>query len=158
MKLKEASCFIKTYGNNSTHGETIFLQAKKTIMPLDIRTHPHPGFPTDMQPQFLSVLTLAKGTSIIIETVFESRYQHAVELIRMGADVAVDGRTAIIKGVDTLKGARVSAKDLRGGAALILAGLAAEGDTVIENATFVKRGYEDFEQQLSSLGADIRLI
>ncbi len=110
-----------------------------------------------MQPQMMSLLTLSKGTSIIIETVFESRYKHVPELIRMGANISTDGRVAIIKGVSGLCGTTVEGYDLRGGAAMILAGLAAEGETIIKNSHFVERGYENIEVVLKALGAEIDL-
>jgi len=118
------------------------------------------GFPTDLQPQFMSLLSVANGTSIVNETVFESRNKHVSELLRLGADIflAKDGMTSIINGVTSLTGAVVSAKDLRGGVALITAGLAAEGETIVENSNYVERGYECIEDDLKSLGADIKLI
>ncbi len=152
LRLGEAGCVIKE------GKEEIYLKAPEKILPVSkIHTGPYPGFPTDMQPQFMTVLTLAGGTSIISETVFEARFKHIGELCRMGADIAVEGQTAIIKGVKKLHGAYVSGKDLRGGAALILAGLAAEGETVVENACYVQRGYEQIEKSLFSLGAKIFL-
>lgn len=111
-----------------------------------------------MQPQFMSLLTLAKGTSIIIETVFESRFTHVPELLKMGANISTDGRAAIIKGVEKLYGSVVVAKDLRGGAALILAGLAGSGTTEVLNSEHVERGYEKIEESLSLLGADITYV
>jgi UDP-N-acetylglucosamine 1-carboxyvinyltransferase len=120
-----------------------------------IRTLPYPGFPTDMQAQFMALLTLSKGTSIIIETIFESRYKHVDELLKMGANIRIDGRMAVIKGVDHLNGAQVVARDLRGGAALILAGLAAKGETFITGLEHIDRGYYKVEEKLSRLGADI---
>ncbi len=113
-----------------------------------------------MQPQFMALLTLAKGTSIITETVFESRNKHISELVRMGAEIIIsqDGMTSVIKGVNMLNGSVVSSKDLRGGAALILAGLVANGNTIVLNSNYVERGYEKIEENLSKLGADIILI
>ena len=152
LRLGEAGCVIKEQKNS------IYLKAPKKIKPVSrIHTGPYPDFPTDMQPQFMSILTLAEGTSIISETVFEARFKHISELCRMGADITVEGQTAVIKGVKGLKGAYVSGKDLRCGAALILAGLAAEGETVVENACYVQRGYEQIEKVLTSLGAVISL-
>ncbi|NDO45879.1 UDP-N-acetylglucosamine 1-carboxyvinyltransferase [Clostridium sp. MD294] len=152
LRLGEAGCFIKEQKNS------IYLKAPKKIKPVSkIHTGPYPDFPTDMQPQFMSILTLAEGTSIISETVFEARFKHISELCRMGADITVEGQTAVIKGVKSLKGAYVSGKDLRCGAALILAGLVAEGETVVENACYVQRGYEQIEKVLTSLGASIFL-
>lgn len=120
-----------------------------------IRTLPYPGFPTDMQAQMMALLTLSKGTSIIIETIFESRYKHVDELLKMGANIRIDGRMAVIKGVNNLNGAQVVARDLRGGAALILAGLAAKGETVVTGLEHIDRGYYKVEEKLSEIGADI---
>jgi UDP-N-acetylglucosamine 1-carboxyvinyltransferase len=152
-KLKECGCSIVETPNS------IYLKSSSVLNSVDIiRTHPYPGFPTDMQPQFMTLLTLAKGTSIMIETVFESRYKHVSELIRMGANISLDGRTAIIKGVEQLRPAKVTAMDLRGGAALILAGLVAQGETIVDNSKHIERGYESIEESLTSLGADIKLV
>lgn len=120
-----------------------------------IRTLPYPGFPTDMQAQMMALLTLCKGTSIIIETIFESRYKHVDELLKMGANVRIEGRMAVVKGVNRLNGAQVVARDLRGGAALILAGLAANGETTITGLEHIDRGYYKVEEKLSAIGADI---
>jgi UDP-N-acetylglucosamine 1-carboxyvinyltransferase len=120
-----------------------------------IRTLPYPGFPTDMQAQMMALLAVCKGTSIIIETIFESRYKHVDELLKMGANIRIDGRMAVIKGVNGLNGAQVVARDLRGGAALILAGLAAKGETVVTGLEHIDRGYYEIEKKLSSLGANI---
>ena len=123
-----------------------------------LQTQPHPGFPTDMQVQMLALSATAKGTSVVVENVFENRFTHAGDLNRMGADVMVNGRTAIVKGVERLAGAQVAARDLRGGAALAIAGLRAEGETLIEHAELIDRGYERFEEMLSALGADVRRV
>lgn len=122
-----------------------------------IRTQPYPGFPTDMQAQFISLLSIAKGTSILVETVFENRYKHVEELVKMGASIMVEGRTAIIRGVRKLFGASVNSRDLRSGAGLVLAGLAAEGETVVNEIHHIERGYEDITRDLCSLGADIKI-
>ncbi len=111
-----------------------------------------------MQPQLMSLLTIAKGTSIIVETIFDSRFKHASELLRMGASISQQDRTSIIRGVNGLKGTTVSSNDLRGGAALIIAGLAAEGKTIVTGSQFVERGYEQIELTLASLGADISFV
>ncbi|NLK21413.1 MAG: UDP-N-acetylglucosamine 1-carboxyvinyltransferase [Epulopiscium sp.] len=150
-KLREIGCRI------IEEKDSIYLKAPKQLKSLDIiRTQPYPGFPTDMQAQMMAILTVARGTSIITETVFESRYKHAEELIRMGADITLEGRTAIIKGVKDLTGTTVCAKDLRGGAALIIAGLISEGITVVEGAKHIIRGYEQIDKDLNSLGAKIQ--
>ncbi len=124
----------------------------------DITTMPYPGFPTDAQSMFLAMLCTAEGTSIIKETIFESRFKLVEELVRMGADVTVDGRIAVVRGVPKLSGADVSAADLRGGAALVVAGLAAEGMTEVENPHFIDRGYEQLEETLTLLGAKIKRL
>ncbi|WP_378951975.1 UDP-N-acetylglucosamine 1-carboxyvinyltransferase [Pelosinus sp. sgz500959] len=122
---------------------------------VDLKTLPYPGFPTDLQAPLLSLLTIATGTSIITETIFENRFKHVNELIRMGAKIKVEGRTAIIRGVPKLTGAIVAATDLRAGGALVLAALAAEGISEIENVYHIDRGYERLEEKLQSLGANI---
>jgi len=124
---------------------------------IDIRTQPFPGFPTDMQAQMLALITLASGTSVITETVFENRFMHVHELKRMGADIRLEGQSAIVNGVQKLEGAPVKSRDLRAGAALMIAGLAAEGETLIEDIDrFIERGYDGLNKKLISLGADIR--
>ena len=129
-------------------------ELKKT----NIRTMPHPGFPTDMQPQISTLLTLASGASVVTDDIFDNRFRYVNELRRMGADIVVNGKAVIIQGVDRLKGASVMAPDLRAGAALIIAGLAAEGTTEIGDIHYIERGYEDIVGKLSSLGADIKRI
>lgn len=124
----------------------------------NVKTRPHPGFPTDMQPQIATLLCLAKGTSIVTEGVWESRFKYIDELRRMGADVSVDGRVAIIEGIDKFIGAPVKAVDLRAGAAMVIAALAADGTTEIENIYHVERGYEHIEEKFRSLGANIKKI
>ena len=128
------------------------------IQPVSIKTLPYPGFPTDMQAQFMSLMTVANGTSVINETIFENRFTHVAELRRMGADIQHDGRTAVVKGVPKLSGAPVMATDLRASASLILAGLAAEGQTVISRIYHLDRGYDNIEGKLSALGADIKRV
>ena len=123
--------------------------------PTDVKTLPYPGFPTDMQPQMMALLSIAEGTSVISETVFESRFKQAEELGRMGARIRTEGRTAIIKGVPRLSGARVVSTDLRSGASLVLAGLAAQGTTIVSGIEHVDRGYERLESKLAALGAKI---
>lgn len=121
-----------------------------------ITTMPYPGFPTDIQSPFMSLCCIADGTTMFVENIFENRYQHVEELVRMGADIKVDGRVAVIQGVRRLSGARVVAKELRGGAALVVAGLAADGITEIENVKYIDRGYETIEKYLSACGAAIK--
>jgi len=124
----------------------------------DVRTAPHPGFPTDLQAQFLALMTQARGTSRIVETIFENRFLHAAELVRLGADVKLDGHTAVVRGPSTLEGAPVTASDLRASAALVLAGLAARGETRVRRIYHLDRGYSGMEGRLRSLGASIDRI
>ncbi|MBO4925364.1 MAG: UDP-N-acetylglucosamine 1-carboxyvinyltransferase [Clostridia bacterium] len=149
-KLREMGCRIHT-------GEsTVTLEAPRRLRAFSrLRTEPHPGFPTDMQAQMLSVACGAEGTSVIVENVFENRFAHVADLQRMGADIRVSGRTAVVQGVPELHGARVAARDLRGGAALVIAGLAARGETLVENAGIIDRGYPRLEDTLRRLGARI---
>lgn len=136
--------------------DRIIVTGVDTWNALDIRTLPYPGFPTDMQPQFMVFLSLAQGTSIITENIFENRFQHVGELRRMGAHIRVEGRSAVISGVPKLTGALVEATDLRAGAALVLGGLAAENTTIIEGVEHINRGYEKLDAKLRRLGAQIR--
>jgi len=149
--LRESGCKIQTE-ENSIH---IVGPVRPKAIEI-VRTLPYPGFPTDMQPQMVSLLSISKGTGIVVETVFESRFKHVNELIKMGANIKVEGRLAIVRGVKSLKGADVTAWDLRGGAAMILAGLAAEGKTVIHDTKHIERGYENIEKILASVGASIQ--
>ena len=119
---------------------------------------PYPGFPTDMQPQMTTLLALSEGVSIVTETIFESRHKYIGELRRMGANINVEGNSAIITGVEQFTGATVSAPDLRAGAALVIAGLASEGFTIVEQIQYIERGYEDFEQKIQGLGGIIEKI
>ncbi|HHV72717.1 MAG TPA: UDP-N-acetylglucosamine 1-carboxyvinyltransferase [Clostridia bacterium] len=136
--------------------EGIRVIGKEKIYPIDVKTLPYPGFPTDVQPQIMALLALADGTSIVTENVFDGRFKHVNELRRMGANIQVEGRVAIIKGTSRLTGAIVEATDLRAGAALVLAGLAAEGVTVVEEIEHIERGYEGLEVKLATLGAQIK--
>lgn len=151
-KLEESECNINIEKN------VIEIKAPKKIKSLEIKTMPYPGFPTDMQSIFVSMLAVAKGTSIMVENIFENRYRYVQELIRMGAKITVEGKSAIIKGTRKLYGTNVKATDLRGGAALVLAGLVAKGKTNIENIDFILRGYENFDKKLKLLGANIELV
>lgn len=137
---------------------TVRTKPRQTWQSTDIITQPHPGFPTDMQAQMMAYLCLAKGTSIIKEHIFENRFMHCGELIRMGADIKIDERTAIVTGVGKLSGAEVRATDLRAGAALWLAGLAAEGETIIYDIEHVERGYDKLTQKLANVGAVIKRL
>jgi UDP-N-acetylglucosamine 1-carboxyvinyltransferase len=137
---------------------SLLVTGSREIKPVNVKTLEYPGFPTDMQAQFMSLMTLAGGTSVINETIFENRFTHVAELRRMGADIETDGRTAIVKGVPKLSAAPVMATDLRASASLILAGLAAEGQTVISRIYHLDRGYDSIEQKLSALGADIKRV
>jgi UDP-N-acetylglucosamine 1-carboxyvinyltransferase len=128
------------------------------IRPLSISTAPYPAFPTDMQAQFMSMLSLAKGTSLLTETIFENRYMHVPELQRMGADIEVRGRSAVVRGVERLHGAQVMATDLRASMSLVLAGLAAEGETQVNRVYHLDRGYERLEEKLQAVGADIERV
>lgn len=148
-KLEEAGCKL-AIGKN-----IIEIEAPKRIKAVDIKTMPYPGFPTDMQSIFGALLTTAKGTSIITENIFESRYKYVQELTRMGAKIKVEGRCAIIKGTKKIEGANVIATDLRGGAALVLEALVAKGVTEIDNVYYILRGYEKMEEKLKKLGAKI---
>jgi UDP-N-acetylglucosamine 1-carboxyvinyltransferase len=151
-KVAEAGAEIK-----STES-TLHVSGSRKIKPVNIKTLPHPGFPTDMQAQFMSLMALAEGTSVINETIFENRFTHVAELKRMGADIQIEGRSAIVKGVPKLSAAPVMATDLRASASLILAGLAAEGQTVVSRIYHLDRGYEHIEEKLSALGADIKRV
>ncbi|MBR6360101.1 MAG: UDP-N-acetylglucosamine 1-carboxyvinyltransferase [Lachnospiraceae bacterium] len=123
-----------------------------------LKTLPYPGFPTDMQPQMVALLTLSEGTSVITEGIFENRFKYVDELVRMGASIRVEGNTAVIDGVQGLTGATMSASDLRAGAALVIAGLTAEGVSIVENVSYIERGYENFEKKLASLGAVVKKV
>lgn len=137
---------------------TDYIKVKRTglIRPVYIKTLPYPGFPTDMQAQFMAYLSRAAGSSIITESVFENRFMHVQELIRLGASIKVEGRTAVIKGIKQLTGATVKATDLRAGAALIIAGLMAQGETIVTNSEHIDRGYQNLIEQLKATGAQIR--
>jgi UDP-N-acetylglucosamine 1-carboxyvinyltransferase len=151
-KVAETGAEIKT------GDRTISVIGQHRIEPVDIKTLEYPGFPTDMQAQFMSLMTLAEGTSVINETIFENRFTHVAELRRMGANIQTEGRSAIVKGVPKLSAAPVMATDLRASASLILAGLAAEGQTVVSRIYHLDRGYENIEEKLQALGADIKRV
>ncbi len=151
-KVTEAGAVIQV------EGDTIRVTGQRHINPVDVKTLEYPGFPTDMQAQFMSLMALAEGTSVINETIFENRFTHVAELRRMGADIQTEGRSAVVKGVPKLSAAPVMATDLRASASLILAGLAAEGETVVSRIYHLDRGYENIEQKLSALGAEIKRV
>ncbi len=149
-KLKECGIIFSDYNDNS-----IIVDGRGPKRPLDIKTLPYPGFPTDMQAQMMSLLSVVEGVSVITETVFENRFMHVAELQRMGANIKIDGRTAIIEGVAKFTGTEVKATDLRAGAAMILSGLIAEGQTEISDIYHIDRGYVNIENKFIDLGADI---
>ena len=149
-KLKQANCKV------GISKDTVYLKMDKELSPTDIKTMPYPGFPTDMQSQFVTLLTTARGTSIVVENIFENRFKYVNELIRMGAKITLEGKTAIIQGVGKLKSANVEAKDLRGGAALVSAALMADGISTVSEIMYIKRGYENLVEKLTILGAKIR--
>lgn len=151
--LRDSGCRI-----NIKHNQILVSGPLKPKAVDIIRTLPYPGFPTDMQAQLVSLLSVATGTSIVVETVFENRYRHVEELLRMGANIKLEGRLAIIKGVKRLTGASVIARDLRGGAALVLAGLAADGETTISDVKHIDRGYESMEERLLQVGAIVKRV
>lgn len=150
-KLEECGCKFEI------KEKKLIISAPKKLKAVDIKTMPYPGFPTDMQSVFSSMLCVAKGTSIIIENIFENRYKYISELNKMGARTQIEGKTLVIKGTRHLNGANIEAKDLRGGAALVLAGLVAKGKTRVQNIQFIQRGYEDIERKLFNLGAKIKM-
>jgi UDP-N-acetylglucosamine 1-carboxyvinyltransferase len=148
-KLTEAGAKIEEFSDE------LSIICPKINKHTDVKTLPFPGFPTDMQPQFAALMCQSDGTSVITETVFENRFMYIPELVRMNADIKLDGRCAIIKGGAQLVGAKVRATDLRAGAALVLAGLCAEGKTIVTDSHYIDRGYDSFAQKLQSLGADV---
>lgn len=151
-KLLEIGCEVEETD------DCIRVVASKPIQHTQVKTLPYPGFPTDMQPQITVALALSKGTSIVTESIFENRFKYVDELTRMGANIKVEGNTAIIDGVEKYTGASISAPDLRAGAALVIAALAAEGTTIVDDIKYVQRGYEDFHLKLQGLGAQIELV
>lgn len=138
--------------------DIIVHRGKGRLRGVDVMTEPYPGFPTDLQAQFMSMLTLAEGAGLVTETIFENRFMHVPELVRMGADITVQGNSAIVRGVQGLKGAEVMATDLRASVALVLAGLVAEGETTVNRIYHLERGYEDITGKLSACGADIQRV
>lgn len=151
-KLEEAGAEIIEYD------DAVRVTRFKNLTKCNVKTMPHPGFPTDMQPQMAVLLSLAKGTSILSESVWDNRFQYVGQLLRMGADIQVDGKIAVIEGVEKLTGVNVKATDLRAGAAMIIAGLIAEGETTVEDIQYIDRGYEDVIEKFGLLGADIKRV
>ena len=151
-KLRETGCVVEEYG------DAVLVQGPRQLTSTNIKTQPYPGFPTDMQPLMGVLLCLAKGTGVITEGIYDNRFKYMDELRRMGAEVQVDGKTAVIVGVRGFTGANVRACDLRAGAAVVVAGLCAQGQTLVEDVHYIERGYEDFVGKLSGLGADIRRV
>lgn len=151
-KLMDAGCEI------AIERDAIRLKAPRRLTAVSLRTAPYPAFPTDMQAQFMAINAVAEGTAIIRETIFENRFMHAVELIRLGADIRIDGNTAVVRGVEQLNGATVMATDLRASASLVIAGLAARGETLVDRIYHLDRGYEGLERKLIALGARVRRV
>ncbi len=151
-KLRECNVQIEEYE------DAIRVRGKADFTSVDITTLPYPGFPTDMQAQFMALMAYSEGTSVINETVFENRFMHVAELSRMGANIKIEGHSAVIQGTKKLQGAQVKATDLRAGAALILAGLVSEGETEISEIRHIDRGYVQIEKKLGAVGARIRRV
>jgi UDP-N-acetylglucosamine 1-carboxyvinyltransferase len=153
-KLREAGCEIEEVNQSTLHVR----RSRRGLRASDVTTEPHPRFPTDMQAQYMTLMTQAEGRSSITETIFENRFMHASEMQRMGAHISIEGRTAIVEGATRLAGARVQASDLRASASLVLAGLVAEGETIIERVYHIDRGYEKIEDKLRGVGAHIERL
>jgi len=151
-KLEEVGCTIEEYD------DAIRVIGNKDIRPTNIMTLPYPGFPTDMQPQITTLLALSGGTSMVVESIFDNRFKYVGELTRMGANIRVEGNVAVVSGVKEFSPARIFAPDLRAGAALVLAGLAAGGITTVSDIEFIQRGYEHFEKKLKGIGAEIEIV
>ena len=151
-KLRETGTIVQEYE------DSVLVKGAKTLRRVNLKTLPYPGFPTDMQPQMGTLLTLANGTSVITEGIYDNRYKYINELRKMGAEAQVDGRVAVIEGNTTLTGALVQACDLRAGAAMVIAGMCASGTTIVEDIHFIERGYEDFVGKLKALGASIDIV
>lgn len=148
-KLEEAGATIEEFD------DSVRVSGAEKIKKINLKTMPHPGFPTDMQPQMVAALACAGGTSIVTEGIWDNRFRYVDELARMGAKISVDGKVAVVEGVEELAGALVAATDLRAGAAMIIAGLCAKGETVIEEVKYIERGYDNIVEKLTKLGADI---
>ncbi|MEG1632419.1 MAG: UDP-N-acetylglucosamine 1-carboxyvinyltransferase [Oscillospiraceae bacterium] len=157
--LESITAKLREMGVTVVEGEdSVLVKSSGRLRRANIKTMPYPGFPTDMQPQIATALALAGGTSVVTEGIYDNRYKYVNELRKMGAQIQVDGRTAVIEGVEKLSGAPVAACDLRAGAAMVIAGLCAEGETQIEEVHYIERGYENFVGKLRNLGADIVLV
>jgi UDP-N-acetylglucosamine 1-carboxyvinyltransferase len=152
-KLTEAGVEI-----TATSPNQLKVSSRGALEARDVVTQEYPGFPTDMQAQYMALMTQADGSAVITETIFENRFLHALELLRMGADITVDGRRAVVRGRTSLSGANVQASDLRASASLVLAGLAASGETLIDRVYHIDRGYQRIEEKLTQVGARIRRI
>ena len=151
-KLRDAGATIET------GADWVSLEMHSPIKSVNIRTAPYPAFPTDMQAQFMTLNTVAQGAATMTETIFENRFMHVQELRRLGADIEVEGNTAIVRGIPELSGATVMATDLRASASLVIAGLVAQGETTVERIYHLDRGYECIEEKLSQLGARIKRV
>ena len=151
-KLRETGTFVEEYE------DSVLVRSVKPLKRVNVKTLPYPGFPTDMQPPMGALLCLANGTSVITEGVYDNRYKYMNELRKMGAEIQVDGRVAVIEGGKGLTGAQVQACDLRAGAAMVIAGMCASGTTIVEDIHYIERGYENFVGKLSALGADIKIV
>jgi UDP-N-acetylglucosamine 1-carboxyvinyltransferase len=158
-KLEEVGVQVLRDGNYDPNGgQTLTVKAAEKLRALGITTQEYPGFPTDMQAQYMALMTQAEGSSLITESIFENRFMHALELVRMGADITVNGRRAVVRGRTPLSGAKIQASDLRASASLVLAGLVSEGETLIDRVYHIDRGYERIEEKLSRLGANIARV
>jgi UDP-N-acetylglucosamine 1-carboxyvinyltransferase len=151
-KLREAGATV------TSDKDSITVKSDGKLKAVNIRTAPHPAFPTDMQAQFMALNAVASGVAKVTETIFENRFMHVQEMQRMGADISIDGNTALVKGVASLDGATVMATDLRASASLVLAGLVARGETVVERIYHLDRGYENLEAKLNALGANVKRV
>ena len=157
--LESISAKLVEMGNTVVeYDESIRVIGSAVQRPTDVKTLPYPGFPTDMQPQISVTLGLARGISVVTESIFESRFKYVDELARMGGAIKVEGNVSIIDGIRSYTGASVNALDLRAGAALVIAGLCAEGITTVREIGYIRRGYEHFERKLQALGAEIQLV
>jgi len=158
-KLEQVGVQVHRDGSKGSNGgRTLTVKAGGKLRALDVTTQEYPGFPTDMQAQYMTLMTQAEGSSLITETIFENRFMHALELARMGADITVNGRRAVVRGKTLLSGAKIQASDLRASASLVLAGLAAEGETLIDRVYHIDRGYARIEEKLTQVGAKIARI